>query len=328
MGWETRNGRKYYYRKVREGGKVRSVYVGSDPVAAWQAEGQLRARRKRDVRVLSRFLAPQARLALEQFDREAALACEMIRRVTEVVLQDAGYHWHKGEWRRCLNLDFKDFHDGLDADHDASDFRDDHDSDHDSSDLHDGLDAVNSQDSRAHHDNPGEGKGDDGEADVGAGVIYGVLRRAASPGTRREWEPVFRGLLRDHPELWRDPSGQAHEAALEVLRDGQARVAAGQLHHDSTFVLELANLQVELKHDQAQGLERLLIEAVLLAFMRHRLLQAYHGQARVTISLAKGTAAWEKRIRQARRAYERARRGLERVRGLAARRRRPLRLEG
>jgi len=233
MGWEIRNGRKYYYRKVREGGKVRSVY------------------------------------------------------------------------------------------HDSSDLRDDHDSSN-------ARDDADSQDHQAH---PYEGKGDSdrregGEADVGAGVIYGVLRRAASPGTRREWEPVFRGLLRDHPELWRDPSGQAHEAALEVLRDGQARVAAGQLHHDSTFVLELANLQVELKHDQAQGLERLLIEAVLLAFMRHRLLQAYHGQARVTISLAKGTAAWEKRIRQARRAYERARRGLERVRGLAARRRRPLRLEG
>ncbi len=315
MGWETRNGRKYYYRKVREGGKVRSVYIGSDQAAAWQAESQLRARRKRDVRVLSRWLVPQARLALDQFDREVTLACEMIHRVTEVVLRDAGYHWHKGEWRRNRNLDFKDLHDGLDADPDA---------DHDSSDAHDGLDALNSQGEPAHHGNPCEGKG--GGEGVGAGGIYGVLHKAASPGTRRAWEPVFRGLLRDHPELWRDPNGPAHEAALALLREGQVRVAAGQLAHDSTFVRELANLQTELAYDAAQGLERLLIEAVLLTFLRQQVLQAYHEQARVTIALAQRSAEWEKRVRQARRAYEQARRALERVRGLAARRRRPLKI--
>jgi len=320
MGWETRNGRKYYYRKVREGEKVRSVYVGSDLAAAWQAESQLRARRKRDVRVLNRWLAPRARLALDQFDRKAALAGEMIRRVTEVVLHHAGYHWHKGEWRRNRNLDFKDFHDGLDADPD---------SDLDSSDFHDGLDTSNSQGEAADQGNPCEGKGegdgrDDGE--VGADVIAAVLHKAASPGTRRAWELVFRELLRDHPELWRDPNGPAHEAALALLREGRARVAARQLPHDSTLVLEMANLETELNTDGAQGLERLLIEAVLLAFMRQRVLQAYYGQERVTIALAKQTAEWEKRIRQARRAYEQARRALQRVRGLAARRREPLQI--
>lgn len=231
MGWEIRNGRKYYYRKVREGGKVRSVY------------------------------------------------------------------------------------------HDSSDLRDDHDSSN-------ARDDADRQDHQAH---PYEGKGDSdrregGEADGGAGVIYGVLRKAASPGTRREWEPVFRGLLRNHPELWRDPNGPAHAAALVLLREGQARSDARQLAHDSTFVLELANLQAELKYDRAQGLERLLIEGVLLAFLRQRLLEAYHEQARVTIALAQRTAEWEKRIGQARRAYEQAQRALQRVRGLAARRRRPLRI--
>lgn len=28
MGWETRNGKRVYYRKVREGGRVRSIYCG------------------------------------------------------------------------------------------------------------------------------------------------------------------------------------------------------------------------------------------------------------------------------------------------------------
>ena len=29
MGWETRNGKRVYYRKVREGARVRSIYCGS-----------------------------------------------------------------------------------------------------------------------------------------------------------------------------------------------------------------------------------------------------------------------------------------------------------
>ncbi len=82
------------------------------------------------------------------------------------------------------------------------------------------------------------------------GVIDAVLRKAASPGTRRVWEPVFRGLLRDHPELWRDPNGPAHAAALARLREGQARVAARQLAHDSTLVREMTNLEVELAYDR------------------------------------------------------------------------------
>lgn len=291
MGWETRSGRKYYYRKVREGGKVRSVYVGSDPAQAWYAESQLRARRKRDVQTLSRWLAPQARRNLDQFDREVTLACEMICRVTEAALQEAGYHQHKGEWRRDL---------------DASDSPDDHDGPHEGRGEKDGDDRVG------------------GEA--GAGDIYVVLHKAADPRTRREWEPVFRALLQDHPELWRDANGPAHQAALEALRQGRACVAARQLPHDSTLVLDLANLQAELHYDAAQGLERLLIEAVLLTFLRQRALQAYYGEARVTIALANRTAEWEQRVSRAQRAYERARRGLARVRGLAARRRRPLRI--
>ena len=31
MGWETRKGRRYYYRKKRVGGRVRSIYCGARP---------------------------------------------------------------------------------------------------------------------------------------------------------------------------------------------------------------------------------------------------------------------------------------------------------
>ena len=33
MGWERRGSREYYYKKEREGSRVKSVYVGSGEIA-------------------------------------------------------------------------------------------------------------------------------------------------------------------------------------------------------------------------------------------------------------------------------------------------------
>ncbi len=41
MGWELRNGRKYYYRKVRRGRHVFSEYVGADLVGIMASEQDL-----------------------------------------------------------------------------------------------------------------------------------------------------------------------------------------------------------------------------------------------------------------------------------------------
>ena len=53
MGWEDRNGRRYYYRKRREGSRVVSEYYGAGPFAETlstedQARQQDQARERRE----------------------------------------------------------------------------------------------------------------------------------------------------------------------------------------------------------------------------------------------------------------------------------------
>jgi len=63
MGWEERRGRKYFYRKRRNGGRVVSEYLGAGPDAVDQA-------------------------------------CHLIRTLVDAVLLLNGYHTHKGQWRK------------------------------------------------------------------------------------------------------------------------------------------------------------------------------------------------------------------------------------
>ena len=37
MGWELRNGNRYYYQKARSGNRVRSIYVGRGDIAELSA---------------------------------------------------------------------------------------------------------------------------------------------------------------------------------------------------------------------------------------------------------------------------------------------------
>jgi hypothetical protein len=48
MAWERRGNRRYFYRSVRVGGKVKKKYLGRGPLAEVAAEGMEVARLKRD----------------------------------------------------------------------------------------------------------------------------------------------------------------------------------------------------------------------------------------------------------------------------------------
>ncbi len=97
MAWETRGGRRYYYEKKRVDGRVVSRYVGCG-LAAQLAENvneMLRIERE----VLREESRRQAALDRE-IDTQIRTAMRAVKLVTDAALFVAGYHKHKGQWRR------------------------------------------------------------------------------------------------------------------------------------------------------------------------------------------------------------------------------------
>ena len=100
MGWEQRNGSSYYYRKERIGKRVRSVYVGSGLVANMAAQ----------LDALERDEQGEKREALRrEMDKQNAIdaqideVCHMTEKLTRAALIAAGFHLHRGQWRRKRN---------------------------------------------------------------------------------------------------------------------------------------------------------------------------------------------------------------------------------
>lgn len=97
MGWETRGGREYYYRKEREDGRVRSVYVGGGETARMIA--QLEAMRS-DEREGKRILARMERGRIEKQEADVNRVCAVVEPLMTAALLAAGFHTHRRQWRR------------------------------------------------------------------------------------------------------------------------------------------------------------------------------------------------------------------------------------
>ncbi|MDQ3603953.1 MAG: hypothetical protein M3385_08870 [Actinomycetota bacterium] len=98
MTLERRDGRLYYYRSVRDGEKVRKVYVGAGEFACISHEGDIlwrtgweaeRKREKAELERLKSLAAPVLELS------------EAAQILTQAHLIASGCHRHKGEWRRA-----------------------------------------------------------------------------------------------------------------------------------------------------------------------------------------------------------------------------------
>jgi hypothetical protein len=97
MGWETRErGGSYYYRKERDGSRVRSVYVGSGIVAqlSAQIDEQEREKEQAERRALTHEIEKQ-----DAIDSRIDAVCDLTERLVTAALIASGFHQHKRQWR-------------------------------------------------------------------------------------------------------------------------------------------------------------------------------------------------------------------------------------
>lgn len=100
MGWEQRGKNKYYYCKRREGDHVVSEYVGSGALAELVSTLD---NLTREEQALQRQGMQREREMIRALDTQVDDVCNSIRLVTYAVLLVAGYHMHKGQWRKRRN---------------------------------------------------------------------------------------------------------------------------------------------------------------------------------------------------------------------------------
>ncbi|MFO0850679.1 MAG: hypothetical protein U0871_19295 [Gemmataceae bacterium] len=100
MGWEVRKGRRYYYRATRVGRRVVKSYLGTGPAAQLAAVVDDNERADWSARThaaaLDRASRADAAALLDALDAAIDAAAA-------VVLFAAGFHRHRGQWRRVMS---------------------------------------------------------------------------------------------------------------------------------------------------------------------------------------------------------------------------------
>jgi len=93
MGWEKRNKHKYYYRKTRDGDKVRSEYLGNN-LHSYIYSGYLHKQKIQNQKIQAQIKTEEAK------ERELNDIHQLLIALAEASLLLNGYHMHKGEWRK------------------------------------------------------------------------------------------------------------------------------------------------------------------------------------------------------------------------------------
>lgn len=97
MAFENRKGRSYYYRKERDGSRVRSVYIGTGETAQIIAQFDSWGDTQRQE---ARELEARRRESILAIDRELDALAQIVKQITDASLIAKGYHRHKRQWRR------------------------------------------------------------------------------------------------------------------------------------------------------------------------------------------------------------------------------------
>ena len=100
MGWELRNGKRYYYRKIRRGRRVISEYVGAGEFADLMLElDEFDRAEKTDSRTAWKNEKDEAK----RLNKDISQLAKIINSMARASLLVAGYHSHKGQWRQIRN---------------------------------------------------------------------------------------------------------------------------------------------------------------------------------------------------------------------------------
>ncbi|MBV8383005.1 MAG: hypothetical protein JOZ63_10375 [Planctomycetaceae bacterium] len=97
MGWKRINGREYYYKSEWVGGRVRSAYFGTGELASLVASLDAEAREGREA---GRRELRAEREQADAEEREISAWFDGIQAVADGAMRSAGFHKHKGQWRR------------------------------------------------------------------------------------------------------------------------------------------------------------------------------------------------------------------------------------
>ena len=100
MGWEQRGNNSYYYKKERNGSRVKSVYVGRGDIAHMVSKLQSSSA---DLEKLMRAKKSIEADELERVEATLERAIELTQLFTQAALLSAGFHTHHRQWRRKRN---------------------------------------------------------------------------------------------------------------------------------------------------------------------------------------------------------------------------------
>ena len=97
MGWKTINGRRYFYKSEREGGRVKTTYFGAGESGLLISLLELEDRAEREAE------REQRQAEREEFETEEKAVADWfddVQAVADAAMIAAGFHKHKGQWRR------------------------------------------------------------------------------------------------------------------------------------------------------------------------------------------------------------------------------------
>ncbi|MDA1052703.1 MAG: hypothetical protein O3C40_19790 [Planctomycetota bacterium] len=94
MGWEKD---RYYTRSRKVNGRVVREYIGGGEVGALVAQMDAVERERRE---WERECWRLEKEEMEAFDSSVAKVCQMADIIAKAAMVAAGFHRHRGEWRR------------------------------------------------------------------------------------------------------------------------------------------------------------------------------------------------------------------------------------